>query len=377
MPEVLAAPGEKVTRSSNKIGSEYGNELIKGMTIELKGPGQVSLDVSHDVEASVKAIQAFTESYNSVMQWINARSSEKAVDETKKATLPSDDFRMKWGLLFGNSLLRDAKSRMRRSVTQTYTHTFTQRKSRDPIYGTMEQNGLKGQATLRITVGARVANITVGPGDTLESIAARINDSSEGSEARELHYDPDGRKYPTAFAKASVVDGRLVIDAGTDRPVRVAGGSVLKALGMDYTYTGLYQIGIKTTATDFGKSGEIEFNAQDFMKAMTRNSEETTDVMLAFAQDMQAFADGMLRTSAADSTGQGAIKGSVVREIDGITTEVNSINKYLASFEQRLQKKKETLFKQFSDAERNLAKLMQQASWLSSVTAQLDASAKK
>ena len=57
----------------------------------------------------------------------------------------------------------------------------------------MEQNGLKGQATLRITVGARVANITVGPGDTLESIAARINDSSEGSEARELHYDPDGR----------------------------------------------------------------------------------------------------------------------------------------------------------------------------------------
>ena len=42
--------------------------------------------MSHDVEASVKAIQAFTESYNSVMQWINARSSEKAVDETKKAT---------------------------------------------------------------------------------------------------------------------------------------------------------------------------------------------------------------------------------------------------------------------------------------------------
>ena len=364
--------GEKVTRSSNKIGPEYKNELIKGVTMELKGVGHVSMDISHDLEASVKAIQAFTEAYNDVMKWINVKSSEKAVDETKKATLPANDFRMKWGLLFGNSLLRDAKSRMRRSVTQTYTHTFKQRKSRDPIYGTMEQNGLKGQSTLRVTVGARTADITVNPEDTLESIAARINDTSGSGEASALHYDPDGRKYPTPFAKASVSDGKLVIDAGTDRPVQVSGTSALKALGMDYTYTGLYQMGFKTTSTDFGKSGELEFSSRDFMKAMTKNSEEATDVMLAFAKDMQTFADGMLRSSAASGdSGKGAAKGAVVREIDGIKTEVNSINKYLNTFEQRLQKKKETLFKRFSDAERNLSKLMQQASWLNSVTAQL------
>lgn len=368
--------GEKVTRSSNKIGADYGNELIKGMAIELKGPGRVSLDVSHDLEASVKAIQAFTESYNDVMKWINVKSTEKAVDESKKATLPSDDFRMKWGLLFGNSMLRDAKGRMRRSVTQTYVHTFKQRKSRDPIYGTMEQNGLKGTDTLRITVGARVADITVGPGDTLESIVERINDKSKDGEASALHYDPDGREYPTPFVKASVSDGRLVIDAGTDRPVRVAGSAVLKAVGMDYTYTGLYQVGLKTTATDFGKSGELEFSSQDFMKAMTRNPEEAMDVMLAFAQDMQTFADGMLRNSAANPlTGEGAVRGSVVREMDGIDLQVKSIDKYLASFEQRLQLKKETLFKRFSEAERNLAKLMQQASWLSNVTAQLQGGA--
>lgn len=368
--------GEKVTRSSNKIGADYGNELIKGMAIELKGPGRVSLDVSHDLEASVKAIQAFTESYNDVMKWINVKSTEKAVDASKKATLPSDDFRMKWGLLFGNSMLRDAKGRMRRSVTQTYVHTFKQRKSRDPIYGTMEQNGLKGTDTLRITVGARVADITVGPGDTLESIVERINDKSKDGEASALHYDPDGREYPTPFVKASVSDGRLVIDAGTDRPVRVAGSAVLKAVGMDYTYTGLYQVGLKTTATDFGKSGELEFSSQDFMKAMTRNPEEAMDVMLAFAQDMQTFADGMLRNSAANPlTGEGAVRGSVVREMDGIDLQVKSIDKYLASFEQRLQLKKETLFKRFSEAERNLAKLMQQASWLSNVTAQLQGGA--
>ena len=168
-----------------------------------------------------------------------------------------------------------------------------------------------------------------------------------------------------------------MIDAGTDRPVQVSGTSALKALGMDYTYTGLYQMGFKTTSTDFGKSGELEFSSRDFMKAMTKNSEEATDVMLAFAKDMQTFADGMLRSSAASGdSGKGAAKGAVVREIDGIKTEVNSINKYLNTFEQRLQKKKETLFKRFSDAERNLSKLMQQASWLNSVTAQLQGAGK-
>lgn len=369
--------GEKVTRSSNKIGPEYKNELLKGVTMELKGRGHVSMDISHDLEASVKAIQAFTTAYNDVMKWINVKSSEKAVDETKKATLPANDFRMKWGLLFGNSLLREAKGRMRRSVTQTFSHTFKQRKSRDPIYGTMEQNGLKGQSSLRITVGARTAEITVRPEDTLESIAARINDTSQKGEASALHYDPDGRKYPTPFAKASVSDGKLVIDAGTDRQVQVSGTPVLKALGMDYTYTGLYQMGLKTTSTDHGKSGELEFNSRDYMKAMTKNSEEATDVMLAFAKDMQTFADGMLRSSAASGdSGKGAAKGAVVRAIDGIDTEIKSINKYLNTFEQRLQKKKETLFKRFSEAERNLSKLMQQASWLNNVTAQLQGAGK-
>ena len=114
------------------------------------------------------------------------------------------------------------------------------------------------------------------------------------------------------------------------------------------------------------------------MKAMTQNAEEATDVMLAFAQSMQGFVDGMIRNIPADKkTGKEAVRGTLLLEIEGIDTQVNSINKYLSTFEQRLQKKKETLFKQFSEAERNLAKLMQQSSWLSSVTAQLDAAAKK
>ena len=86
---------------------------------------------------------------------------------------------------------------------------------------------------------------------------------------------------------------------------------------------------------------------------------------------------GENRSSAGSgNSGRGAVKGAVVQEIDGINTEIKSINKYLSTFEQRLQKKKETLFKQFSAAEKSLAKLMQQASWLNSVKAQLEGAGK-
>jgi flagellar capping protein FliD len=64
-------------------------------------------------------------------------------------------------------------------------------------------------------------------------------------------------------------------------------------------------------------------------------------------------------------------QGSVVREMNAIDEEIRSIDKYLDDFEKRLQTKQENLYKQFSAAEVGLSKMMQQASWLASVTAQL------
>jgi len=126
---ILVLDGEEVERDLNNIGESYGNELIKGMTINLKGVGEVSMDVSHDAEKAVESIQTFVDNYNSLMSWINTRMTESQVDEDTAATIDSDDFRMRWGLLHGNSLLRNTKSQMRDTVAQNFTFSFTSRNS--------------------------------------------------------------------------------------------------------------------------------------------------------------------------------------------------------------------------------------------------------
>ena len=134
--------GQEVERDSNDIGADYENELIKGVTMHLKGVGEVSLDIEHDAEKAVESIQSFVDSYNELMTWMNTRMTEKQLDEDTAATVDSDDFRMRWGLLHGNSLLRQTKSQMRSLTSQNFTFSFTQRKSSEEVYGTMGFNGL-------------------------------------------------------------------------------------------------------------------------------------------------------------------------------------------------------------------------------------------
>ncbi len=376
----LLLDGEKITRSSNQIGAGYNNELIKGMTLELKGLGRVSMDVSQDAEAAVTAVQNFVSSYNDVMDWINTVITQKEVDASTKATLDSNDFRMKWGALYGNSVLRDAKGNMRRLTSQVYTSSFTSRTGRKAVYGVMSSNGVVNPGKFTVTVGARSAGITVNPGDTLADIAAKINNPKIDGENNPLFYDPDGREYPTPYAKAEVVENKLVITAGTERPVTLQGNNVLSALSLDYQYTMLNQIGIGVKSTgaksDLALSGKLEFDTGAFMKALENDAEDVSLLVTSFAKETQTWMDNMIKSTQADVTSNVTVaQGAVVREMNAIDTEIKSIDKYLASFEARLKVKQEGLYAQFSAAEVNLSKLMQQASWLSSVTAQLQGAA--
>ena len=179
---ILILDGEEVTRSSNYIGETYNNELIKGMTIQLKGVGTVSLDVAHDAEKAVTSIQSFVDNFNSVISRSeerrvgNTRLSEKQLDADTAATVDSDDFRMRWGLLYGNSVLRQMKTQMRSLVSQNFQFSFTSRSSSEPVYGTMAYNGLRSSSTLRISTGDKYADLTITPEDTLDTILEKLND---------------------------------------------------------------------------------------------------------------------------------------------------------------------------------------------------------
>ncbi|MBQ3457784.1 MAG: flagellar filament capping protein FliD, partial [Synergistaceae bacterium] len=311
----LEIDGQTVTVDSNDIGADYENEVIKGVTLHLKGTGTVSLDISHDAEKAVESIQTFVDNYNDLMTWINTRMSEKQVDEDTAATIDSDDFRMRWGLLHGNSLLRNTKSQMRSLVSQNFTFSFTERKSSSEVYGRMSYNGLKSSSTLRLRIGSKYVDVTIDPDDTLETIVTKINDDTKNGPMHNIYYDDDGNKLQTPLLKASVQNDKLVINSTSSDEITMSGSAAMNALKMNYTYKGLYQIGIETTSDDYGKSGELVFDSDEFMTALEDNPDEVQSLMLAFANQFNTWTRSMLNSSSS-----GEVSGTLTREIENIQT---------------------------------------------------------
>jgi flagellar capping protein FliD len=93
------------------------------------------------------------------------------------------------------------------------------------------------------------------------------------------------------------------------------------------------------------------------------------------AGQMDTYMNNMIRASQIEVAGEATAQGAVIREMNAIDAEISRIDKYLTEFDRRLTAKQESLAKQFGAAETSLAKLMEQASWLASVTSQLQQSA--
>ncbi|MBQ6774487.1 MAG: flagellar filament capping protein FliD [Synergistaceae bacterium] len=358
----LVLDGETITRSENYLSDDYGNALIKGTAITLKGPGHVSLDISQDAEKAVESIQTFVDNYNSLMSWMNTRMTEKQLDKDSAATVDSDDFRMRWGLLHGNSLLRQTKSQMRTITSQNFTFSFTQRNSSEEIYGTMAHNGLKTVSTLRLRIGTKYVDVSIEPTDTLKDIVAKINDDTKGGPMNDIYYDDQGNKLATPLLKAEVANDLLIINSTDGSEITMSGTAAMNALKMNYTYRGLYQLGIATTSTDYGKSGELEFDTSKFMEALEDNSDEVQTLMLKFASEMDSWLKSMTTTSASGET-----SGTLTRQIEDLDTRINTINEYLEKYQDRLDRMEERLRTQYASAEDNFAKLSQQANSIASI----------
>ena len=362
---ILVLDGEEIERDLNNIGESYGNELIKGMTINLKGVGEVSMDVSHDAEKAVTSIQTFVDNYNSLMSWMNTRMTESQVDEDTAATIDSDDFRMRWGLLHGNSLLRSTKSQMRDTVAQNFTFSFTTRTSSEEIYGAMSYNGLKADSTLRLRINSTYVDVPVLMTDTIQDIADKINDKDNPA-MKNIFYDSDGQLLGDPLIKAKVEGDKLVISSSSNDEITMSGTAAMNALKMNYTYKGLYQLGIATTSNDYGKSGELEFDTEKFMSALEDNPDEVESLMLKFTSTMDTWTKSMLNSSASGQT-----SGTLTRQISDLETQISSIDEYLEKYQDRLDRMEESLRTKYAAAEQTISKLSQQASAISAILQQL------
>jgi len=99
---VFEMEGLEVTRSSNTV-----DDLLEGVTFEIRREGSARVDISLDAEKAVTAVRGMIEAYNEVLDWVNVRLAEKKVDE------PQSDLEKRRGLLNGDPLLWTCKQNMR------------------------------------------------------------------------------------------------------------------------------------------------------------------------------------------------------------------------------------------------------------------------
>ncbi len=346
--------GLTVTRSSNQV-----DDLLEGVKLTINGPGSVIMDITQDAEQAVTGVQDFVTAYNDALEWINIRLSESSQEDA------DDDFSKKFGLLHGNSMLWQSKSQLRMLMTSSVTAKYST-KTGSTVLGTMASRGLSSNSTFELTVGVRTAQIEVTPSDTLSTIASKINTSYE------MLHDEQGRTYPIPMASAKVVNNQLVIEASPGRKFSLsASDDVLDTLGLGTPFTLLSQLGISTESTDYGKSGKLEFDTDKFMEALREDPEGVAAIMNTVMTSMDEYIENMVSTSQIEVGNTTAPKGRIASQIYTYESEITTLDTRISDLERRLEVRARGLYESFANAEVRLAKLQQQASWLSSTLSQL------
>lgn len=370
---ILTLNGIAVTRSSNEI-----DDLIEGVTLNISGEGKIRLDVTQDAEKAVTAIQDFVSAYNTVMEWINIKSEEKPYNysDTNKnrnvtETKPTTDIERRRGLLKGDSNLRQVKGTLRNlsadPMPMVYNTTTGDRAS-----GTMSERGLTdadGNYNLYISIDGVRGEIPVSSTDTIKDIAAKINAYEP------FLKDSSGKDYSPPLIMANSSDSKLSLKAPTGKTFQIGGDSkVLSAVGFKNDYSILSEIGISTEATDFGKSGRLEFDTEKFMEAIKDNSVDLGNIMVSFTNRMDSEINDLVSSIQTEVGGTVAIKGGLPSQQKAWQSQIDSLNKRITDHESRLTLRQQSLYKQYARMEQALSSLSSQSSWLASITDSLSSS---
>lgn len=417
-----------VFTKDDTIFNELGETVsLLGLSLNVKGPGKVQIDVTQDAEKAVTGLQEYVTAYNELLDWINKKLEEKSVDESIKDDMKSDDFRMRWGLLHGDQLLTETKNKLRMLSSVSQPLGFQSRTGRTVMYGTFGDAGLQkdGNFTIRLggekatisielvhpngtkemedaAIGGFVVPITISPDDTLESATKKINDALQyqytsreklvpvyvidpktGKQSISGYKTRDQITQTIPMGKAEVKNGRIVLtsafnETGKEIPLMVQDSSgVLKYLGLNDKYTMISQVGLSTGVSkgEIGtnaKSGFLEFDTDKFMKAMTEDADAVADLMVTNMKEMDKYLTSLASQAQKEfAPGVVGYQGKVAGRIDQMRQEITSINKYLADADRRLEDKADALYRKFSAAEKSLALLSQQAASMSSALALL------
>ncbi len=145
-------------------------------------------------------------------------------------------------------------------------------------------------------------------------------------------------------------------------------------------YKNFSQIGIMTTSSDYGKSGKLEIDETKLRAALEANPDEVAKL---FVNNEDMDGDGKitwqekgviarldsqmeyLTSTASKTIGGVTVKAGVIQaRIDYESRVISDLTDKIAAYEERLEKREASLYKQFTAMETALSDLQNQATWL-------------
>ncbi|MDR1651799.1 MAG: flagellar filament capping protein FliD, partial [Synergistaceae bacterium] len=203
--------GVTVVRSTNTI-----DDLIAGVTLELKSEGHVKMDIVQDVSETIEDMEAFVEAYNKVMEWINfyveqkedAANQVEESDDLLSSIIKESKGNTVFGLLHGDQMLWSIKNQLRGKISNPITTLADSAASRKFLHPS-EALSIKGSFNLYI--GGTSARIDVAATDSLTDIRRKIEEATS-------IFSADGGNTPSGSSLGLTVtirDGQLVIDGNS------------------------------------------------------------------------------------------------------------------------------------------------------------------
>lgn len=127
-------------------------------------------------------------------------------------------------------------------------------------------------------------------------------------------------------------------------------------------------IGIESASgVEGAKSGKIEFDEEKFLEKLDANFDDIAKLFGAKSEESTNGIFSQMYDYLFDATG---VDGFVTGKTDSLTAQIKDIDGRIADFEERLEQKEKYYYTKFTAMETALAKIQNQANWL---TAQLGA----
>ncbi len=133
-------------------------------------------------------------------------------------------------------------------------------------------------------------------------------------------------------------------------------------------------VGISTVSTDYGKSGELEFDTDTFMEALESDSSAVANLMSGWFSKLSTTITNLTSESTVQVGSTTGIQGRIASQIASLQEQSDEIDDRIEAYEKRLSRQQASLYKQYASMETTLNSYNSQLSWLQSIVDQLSAS---